>query len=40
LTTHKVSFALNDPTEAHFADLSFHIVGPKYTKLIAELEDF
>lgn len=28
LTTHKVSFALNDPVEAHFVDVSLHVVGP------------
>lgn len=28
LTTHKLSFALNDPVEAHFVDISLHVVGP------------
>ena len=28
LTTHKFSFSLNNPVEAHFVDISLHIVGP------------
>jgi hypothetical protein len=28
ITTHKVSISLNDPVEAHFADVSLHIIGP------------
>ena len=40
MTTHKVTIALNDPTEAHFANLSLHLLGPEHEKLRAESEAY
>ena len=27
-TSHKITLALNDPAEAHFIDIAFHLLGP------------
>jgi hypothetical protein len=39
-TTHKLTLALNDPAEAHFIDIAFHLLGPEYEKLKVKAENF